>query len=120
MHELSIAPSILDIVHEHVPEDERTAVRAVRVRVGKLSGVVPESLAFSFTALAAGTPLEHARLVIEDIPVRVHCETCRSEFTTDALLFLCPTCGGAATKMLSGNELYVADIDLEDLPLESP
>lgn len=118
MHELSIAAGILEIIHEHVPEDQRTAVRAVRVRVGKLSGVVPESLAFSFTALIAGTPLEQARLVIEDVPIRVHCDECGNEFTTEAYLFPCPACGGAATKMLSGDELHVADIALEDQPLE--
>jgi Zn finger protein HypA/HybF involved in hydrogenase expression len=44
MHELAIAQNILEIVNQSVPEEQAAAVRLVRIRIGQLSGVVPESL----------------------------------------------------------------------------
>jgi hydrogenase nickel incorporation protein HypA/HybF len=119
MHELSIANSILDIVGEYVPVDRRAAVKAVHVRVGALSGVVAESLEFSFAAITAGTPLQNAALVIDRVPVRIRCTSCNHEFETDSPFFLCPKCDGSETIMLTGNELHVVEIELEDQPAES-
>jgi hydrogenase nickel incorporation protein HypA/HybF len=119
MHELSIANGILDIVHEYVPLGRRSAVRAVHVRIGALSGVVPESLAFSFAALVADSALSHASLAIEHVPIRIHCNRCGHEFATDAPIFLCPRCESGDTSLLQGNELQVVEIELEDQPVES-
>ena len=52
MHELGIAESILDLVGRHAPADRGRDVRVVHVVVGDLSGVLPDSLAFCFDALA--------------------------------------------------------------------
>lgn len=119
MHELSIAGGILDIVREHVPQDRHSAVRGVRVRVGSLSGVVPESLEFSFAAIVADTPLQHASLVIEHVPVRVRCNRCRCEFGAELPIFVCPQCTSADTTLLHGNELHVVEIELVDEPVEA-
>lgn len=119
MHELSIASGILEIVGDYVPADQRSAVKAVHVRVGALSGVVAESLEFSFAAITAGTPLQHAALVIHRVPVRIRCNGCQHEFETDVPLFLCPKCDSGETVMLTGNELQVVEIELEDQPAEA-
>ena len=38
---------------------------SVRLRVGRLSGVVPDAMRFCFELVTAGTPLEGAALEIE-------------------------------------------------------
>ena len=48
-------------------------VHQIRLRVGVLSGVVPEALQFAFEALTAGTPAEGAILAIDDVPARFWC-----------------------------------------------
>jgi hydrogenase nickel incorporation protein HypA/HybF len=70
MHELGLAQGILDIVSEHVPEGRAGDVRAVRVRVGALAGVVVDSLEFCFGAIVAGTPYAAAVLDVEPCPAR--------------------------------------------------
>ena len=67
MHELSITQSIVDLVAERMVESMpgRTVV-AVHVRVGRLSGVMPEAMLFCFDIAAAGTPLDGSRLEIEE------------------------------------------------------
>jgi hydrogenase nickel incorporation protein HypA/HybF len=62
MHELSLANGIFDIVRQYVPAERALLVRAVRVRVGDLAGVVPDSLAWCFSAIVSDTPYEKAWL----------------------------------------------------------
>jgi hydrogenase nickel incorporation protein HypA/HybF len=66
MHELSIALSLIEAVSEEVPRlGPDVTVRSVRIRVGTLSGVAPDALAFAFDAAAADSAIAGARLLIE-------------------------------------------------------
>lgn len=118
MHELSIAQSIVDIIGQYVPAERRSCVRSVRVRVGDLAGVVPDSLVFCFTAVTSDTPLAPAVLDIEHVPYRIACTACGAESATEPGLALCPACGSTHTRMVSGTELQVLTIDLDDEPVE--
>ncbi len=112
MHELSIAESILEIVRAHAPPGR--TVTSIRVRVGALSGVVPDSLEFCFTAITQDTPLAAARLALEFIPFVIQCRTCGVRSDTEPGLALCPGCGGTDTRIVSGTELQVAEIEIDD------
>ena len=116
MHELSIAQGIVDIIGQYVPEAQAADVRVVKIRVGQMAGVVPDSLEFCFGAIASGTPLEQARLDIEETPVRSRCKACGEEFTVEGSTFLCPSCGSIEITVLSGTELQVIEIELVDRP----
>ncbi len=120
MHELSIAQNIVEIVQQYVPDATLADVRSVRVRVGGLSGIVPESLEFSFSAIVAGTPLGSARLDIERVPAVCRCTDCRVEFEVADFVFVCPGCGGMHTQLISGSDLQVVDIELEEVPVQEP
>ncbi|HKW02515.1 MAG TPA: hydrogenase maturation nickel metallochaperone HypA [Vicinamibacterales bacterium] len=67
MHELSLANSIFDIVRQYVPVDRAPLVRSVRVRVGELAGVEPDSLAWCFSAVTSETPYDRASLAIDRV-----------------------------------------------------
>jgi hydrogenase nickel incorporation protein HypA/HybF len=67
MHELSIAMSLVDAVCDELPRlGDRVAVRSVRIRVGPLSGVGADALAFAFEVAADASPIAGARLEIEE------------------------------------------------------
>jgi hydrogenase nickel incorporation protein HypA/HybF len=118
MHELSIAHGILEIVHQYVPTGQHPQVKRVRVRVGDLAGVVPDSLEFGFSALTAGTLLENAALEIERVPFTLHCRTCDATFSNQAGVVICPACGGSDAAVVSGTELQVSEIELDDESVE--
>jgi hydrogenase nickel incorporation protein HypA/HybF len=118
LHELSIAQSVLELVAEHVPAARRPDVRVVTVRVGSLSGVVPESLKFCFEACVADTPLAGARLEIQRQPIRLSCTSCRSRFSVHEPLFRCPDCGEPSVKLVGGAELEVTEVELEERVVE--
>lgn len=114
MHELSIAQGILDIVRQHLPDGPVRSLRSVKVRVGSLSGVVPESLEFCFEAIVGDTPLQGARLEIERVPIRLKCGACGRTSSVEEDSFLCPACGAGDIEVVSGTELQVVELELAD------
>ena len=70
MHELSIAVSLVEVACEKAEELSPARVEALHVQVGRLSGVVPDALYFSFDVAARGTVLEGAKLLVEETPGR--------------------------------------------------
>ena len=108
MHELAIAESVVTTVLERT---EGRTVTVVRLRVGQLSGVVPDALMFCFEVAAAGTALEGATLEIEVQPGRAHCRTCSEDFSMPDALLLC-TCGSADVELTSGRELAVQSVEV--------
>lgn len=114
MHELSIAENIVEIIHQYVPIADRKRVRAVFTSVGEQSGVVADSLDFSFRAITASTELERSHLEIETVPFIVRCSECDAENRTEMGSRQCPNCGSLMTSVLSGTELDVREIELED------
>src|SRR3954447_20919634 len=65
VHELAITQSVVDAVLDRTGQ---RPVTAVRVKIGRLAGVVPEAMRFCFDLVTAGTPLEGARLDIDQPP----------------------------------------------------
>jgi hydrogenase nickel incorporation protein HypA/HybF len=66
MHELSIALAIVDGVCEELQSRGRPPLLAVHLDLGRLSGVVKESLLFCYEQACDGTPLAGSRLVIAE------------------------------------------------------
>jgi hydrogenase nickel incorporation protein HypA/HybF len=109
VHELSITQSVVDLVAERAAG--RTVV-AVNLRVGRLSGVVPDAMQFCFEIASAGTPVEGAGLEIEEIDGQISCRSCGLESPVDDLVLLC-SCGSADVEVVAGQELTVVSVELE-------
>lgn len=65
VHELAITQSVVDSVCERAAG---RPVRSVRVRIGVLTAVVPESMRFCFGLVTEGTAAEGAQLDIDQPP----------------------------------------------------
>ncbi len=108
MHELALAESVVSSVLERT---DGRHVAVVRLRVGRLAGVVPDALVFCFELATAGTPLAGATLEIEDVSGTAHCRTCGADFVLEDQFLLCP-CGSADVRLDSGRELTVASVEV--------
>jgi hydrogenase nickel incorporation protein HypA/HybF len=108
MHELAIAESVVEAVQARTGDQ---TVRSVRLQVGRLSGVVPGALMFAFELATQGTPLEDARLLIDEPAGRLHCRTCQVDQGTDDLILLC-TCGSADVEVTAGRELALLSVEV--------
>jgi hydrogenase nickel incorporation protein HypA/HybF len=113
MHELSIAMNLLEAVQEEVEEKGYGAVEAVHLRVGGLSGVVPEALRSAYEMAAFETPLAASRLVIEEIPIVIHCATCGVDRpVVSQEWFYCSVCNTPVTEVVSGRELQISALEI--------
>lgn len=113
MHELSIAQSLLEIVLEEGGRHGLGYVKVIRLQVGALASVVPESLTFCFDLVSADTIAAGASLEIETIPVVSRCGTCNIPFEVVNHVFLCPQCGEPTLELVSGRELSILSIEGE-------
>jgi hydrogenase nickel incorporation protein HypA/HybF len=115
MHELSIALSIIEGIEEEVARRPGAQVAAVYLKLGPLSGVVKESLLFSYELACQGTVLESSRLEIEEIPVVVYCEACGGERPAVSIQRLCcAVCEHPSADVRRGSELEVCALELID------
>jgi hydrogenase nickel incorporation protein HypA/HybF len=110
MHELAIADAVVRIASDHA---QGRRVVTVRVAAGHLRQVVPDSLAFAFELVAAGTPVEGAELVLREVPTRVRCNACGVESEQPDLPLACRACGGFGVEVTAGEELLVEEIEIE-------
>ena len=113
MHELSVAHAVVSTVLSAVPEDS-TRIRAVRIRVGDLSGVVPAALEFAYEVAVQGTRLADAVLLVERAPVVIRCPECGDQLLADVHSFVCPGCLRPCGQVVSGKEIEVLDVTLDD------
>ena len=76
MHELSLAGGILQVVEDAAAREAFARVLQLRLEVGKLAGVELQALRFALEAIAPGTLLEGADIVIDEPPGRAWCMGC--------------------------------------------
>ncbi|MEO8091739.1 MAG: hydrogenase maturation nickel metallochaperone HypA [bacterium] len=122
MHELAIAQAIVDVAERYA---EGRPVTVVRVRLGRLRQVVGESLRFYFEIAAKpiASP-EGAALEWERVDSRLRCGGCGTEWDPAPppahdqaeliVRFRCPSCESSDHSVVSGDELIVDSIDVEE------
>lgn len=116
MHELSIAASIVDAVTESVAAYPGARVQEVRIKVGSLASVIEDSLQFCWDLTIEGTPLAGAKLVVNVLPVIVHCAKCGRDGELQSLQsFRCPHCDEPASDLRQGRELEIDSIEIDEV-----
>ncbi len=112
MHELSVCQAMLQQVEAIAAQRQAHGVTSITIRIGPLSGVEPDLLQHAFPVARAGTVAAEARLIVERLPVRVHCEQCGAETDATPNRLLCGACGDWHTRLVSGDELLLASVEL--------
>lgn len=107
MHELSLTREVMRILAESAREAGIGRIKMVRLVVGRLAAVLPDSMRFCFDILAKDPPFGDTRLEIEETDVRGRCGSCGHEFVIGDLRFSCSLCGSPEVELVAGNELYV-------------
>jgi hydrogenase nickel incorporation protein HypA/HybF len=113
MHELSIMQSALSLALDQARQAGAIRVHVIRLRIGALSGVVPDALEFAFETLTQGTLAEGAKLAIEPVPARFWCAKCTREFQSNDLFAECPDCHSLSGELRAGREMELASLDID-------
>lgn len=106
--------SALRIAAEHAAASGAARILSLTLRVGALSGVVPEALEFAFDVLREGTAAEGAELHIQQEPVRARCPCSPDEvFETSGPVCLCPRCSEPTADIVAGREMDLVSMEVE-------
>ncbi len=106
--------NLIEVVKSAAEAEGGGKVKAVHLKIGRMSGVNAESLRFAFDILSEGTAIEGGRLEIEMIPLKIHCGGCSGDFNPQQFTMTCPSCGSRDMAIVSGREMEVDYILLED------
>ena len=112
MHEVGIIQSTLEIATAKARQAGASRIHRLVLRIGALSGVVPEALESAFAALAPGSIADGALLEIECVPIIGWCGQCAAEFPSGDFISTCPKCGEPTAAIRRGRELELAQLEI--------
>lgn len=119
MHEMGIAVEVIKIAINHLPDQgEGVRVKAINLKIGKLTAIIPETFRFCMEIATKGTPLEGCRVMIEEVPLRVKCRDCGKESEINEPAFFCPGCDSPRLDILSGRDLRLESLEVEEPGVE--
>lgn len=112
---MSIATGMVDELMKIARQNNARKIINVKLKIGKVSGIVTDSLKFAFDAVKLEYPLiSSAEILIEEIPLMYVCNDCKKKFKTDETHFpSCPVCKSYNLKLLSGEEQHIEHVEME-------
>jgi hydrogenase nickel incorporation protein HypA/HybF len=110
---MSIVAGLIEVLEEKARQAGATRVTAVKLRVGEMSGVVPELLSSAFEAYQKGTIAEGAVLEIVTVPVRPRCRSCGGTSWREEGGFVCAACGSRDLEVVDGRDLILERLEVE-------
>ncbi|MBI5409153.1 MAG: hydrogenase maturation nickel metallochaperone HypA [Nitrospirae bacterium] len=115
MHEVSIALGMIHELERIARENNAKKITNVKLKIGKMSGIVVDSLTFAFDAVKLENPVvSDAALSVEEVPLVYECNDCSKTFETDNLYFpSCPVCASYKLKIISGEEQHIENVEIE-------
>ena len=114
MHEYFIVQNILRTVEDLVRDYPGKKITKAVFLIGKFSGVEPELLKTALDFFKKGSPLEDAEIVLELEDLKIKCLDCGKEATKEKWDITCPFCGSLNTKVVSGEEMFLKTLELEE------
>ena len=112
MHELALMEELQRIALATAAAQGAQRIHTVMLRVGRLSGVDPDALAFAFEVVMAGGIGQGATLKLEVVPTQCRCGGCGQRFEPVDVIFACPICGELSAHVLRGRELELMGLEV--------
>lgn len=114
MHEMSIAMNIVDIACKEAKNEGAPSISSIELDVGKLAGVMIDSLEFCYDSVCKGTLAENSQLLINEIAGNALCLKCNSEFEIDSFMAICPSCESYEIEIKQGRELRLKAVTVNE------
>jgi hydrogenase nickel incorporation protein HypA/HybF len=110
MHELGIVYEVIRVVDGFVLENKLTRVEKIVLEIGQLSQAIPRFIEECYPAAVSGTAYEETKLEILTLPAMAKCHGCGETFNIVTHRRICPSCGGSAYTLLSGQEFNIKEV----------
>ena len=113
MHELPVTEGILRTVLPAAEKAGAKKILRIRLKVGALSGVVPECLQIYLDQIGEGTLAEGARIISEVTPAVIKCRLCGYAGPIARGQHECPGCKSPDFQITGGWEVTVDSLEAE-------
>ena len=114
MHEFSIAMSIVEIAETEDKAINSKHILSIELDVGTMSGVEFYALDTALEMAVKNTLLENTTIKVNKIQAYAKCTNCNTEFDMNNITDNCPQCGGLFSDVISGKELKIKSIVVEE------
>ena len=130
LHELSVAQSVVKRVIEYKNKKNLGKVTKIMIEIGEYSFLNEEQLKFGINAMIEDTELSNVNIKITEKKGRIRCSECGYEGEPDTelseeeeekyhlnkslLSFKCPKCSSKNTKIISGRDVNLKGIEVEE------
>jgi hydrogenase nickel incorporation protein HypA/HybF len=112
MHEFAVCQKLLQEAERIARGRGARAISGLVVVIGPLSGVEPTLLESSFVVARSATSARNATLEIQQLPVVICCNRCKTESEVPPNSLICRSCGNWRVTLKSGDELILKRVDL--------
>lgn len=116
MHEYSIIAHLIALCEENAKSASAKKINKVFIKVGERSAVEAELLQSAFEVFkldSAKFTLDSA-LIIEKVPVELHCKNCNANFKANGLEYgICLECKSSEVEIIRGMELDLVRLEME-------
>lgn len=113
MHELSVCLALVAKVERIAASRRAAGVARILVDLGPLAGVEAGLMRNAWPLAAAGSVAAGADLEIRPTSIVVGCTACGRESPAAPNRLLCGHCGDYRTRIVSGDEMILASLELE-------
>jgi hydrogenase nickel incorporation protein HypA/HybF len=114
MHEISLVRTIFKTLEQEFP-GKMEQIKVIHLKAGLLSNVQPILMENAFQAVLQDEPgYQHTRLVVEVLPIIVHCDKCNLDHEVTQNRFVC-ACGLPSNNIIQGTELLISRVELEEV-----
>jgi hydrogenase nickel incorporation protein HypA/HybF len=115
VHEVSVALGMAEELKIIAEKNNASKILNVKLKIGRMSGIVTDSLKFAFDAIKAEHPLiSSAAILIEEVPIIYECNKCGTSFDAgDDYFPSCPDCESYNLRLISGDEQHIENVEIE-------
>ncbi|MFP4497599.1 MAG: hydrogenase maturation nickel metallochaperone HypA [Vulcanimicrobiota bacterium] len=116
MHEMSIVNHLFLLIRQKMEKLYKKIypVKKVKVKVGKMSTVVPRALSFAFEVLSKNTEFENTVFKIDYIPLTIECLDCHRKMELDEPFLFCRCCDSFNVEIITGRELEIDSFEIQE------
>lgn len=117
MHELGIVIEVVKQVEKLAKQNDVERVTSVTLEVGEVSGVVKEYFLDAFKWFTKKSEyMKECELEYVSIEGMSYCQDCKKTYPTTKFGKECPYCKSQRTYLVSGQEVKIRDIQVENKP----
>lgn len=113
MHELSVTEALLSTACDYASRNDSKIVTVLNIRIGKLSGIVGDSVQFYWDIVSEDTICAGSKLNFTHIPAKFKCQSCGNSYEIAEELIPCPVCSSMDLKTIQGDEFLLESIEIE-------